>query len=966
VGNRKFVVFTALLGVAAAILAAPIIPGALVRIADVPAAAIWLVLAVLATVLPVRGVAGVTTLNISQLPLLTMLLLHGTGPALIASLLTGIAATVSSRTGNLRTDLQRAILNSAKHALSLLAAGWILWGASTGAGAIEMGIERAVFIRLLGAHAGYFLASAMILSFGLWLRDGRDPFEVWRANFGWGALVSWSTPLGAYLLALFFLEGGFLLIGILVAIGLIGILTVRDHVRIKSSVVHLVDALRLARDGNMPHLRGETRRVVELSVALGHKMRLPYRNLEVLEQAAMLHNVGYIAVDRDTVLKRSLLNDSEMNEIREHPESGMRILREVVGMGSVAAIVRCHHESPDGTGYPRGLRGKEIPLEAAIIKVAEAYVALTSQRPHRRKVFTKDQALDEIARAAGHSLDATVAYFLFEMMGRNDLAAKAAKGFGPPAGRRIKERLHKGKARPFLVLPRRRDQRRSMAFGACFVAVASLILFVFTRLGVSGSLGFASGWITCSPTGSLFFMLLLGLAALKPVRLPWGAYISSSSAIVLVMALVGGPLYAVMFGFAAVGWAMLLDPGRALSSSAKIINGLANGTNGFTSDSRAQTGYGAGKGAASGGGSEDAARNKSNGGITGVIKSKTLGARLSTASAYGFVLMLAGCGAWWAHGVGSRASTALGLQGTAGELMPFALATGVFYVIETMIQSALLSRDGISATRLWQRNYLKVFPEPLTYAACGYAILVGDSLLGLWAALPLFLFPTLWRHLALLRRQQLLKTQDGLIRAIAKAVDEKDRYTGGHSASVVEISVAVAREMGKSEPFVEQIEEAAIRHDLGKVSWPNQVLRKPARLDEYEEEEYKRTHPDVSADIASCAGSSAQVADMIRYHHERYDGLGYPHGLKGDDTPIGARILCVADSFDAMIHDRWYKRKRTLAGAVEEIRRCRGSQFDPRVVDAFLRVVDKMDLESIIEAVEIEVGEIREEVGAAH
>jgi HD-GYP domain-containing protein (c-di-GMP phosphodiesterase class II) len=399
-----------------------------------------------------------------------------------------------------------------------------------------------------------------------------------------------------------------------------------------------------------------------------------------------------------------------------------------------------------------------------------------------------------------------------------------------------------------------------------------------------------------------------------------------------------------------------------------MINGFINGMNGDRPRGKVKVDYTAGKSraSASDGDSPGGGGNKSNGGITGVIKSKTLGARLSTASAYGFVLMLAGCGAWWVHGLGSRVSSTLGLGGTAGELIPFALATGTFYVMETMIQSALLSHDGVSPARLWQRNYLKVFPEPLTYAACGYAILVSNDLLGLWAALPLFLFPTLWRHLALLKRQQLLRAQDSLIRAIAKAVDEKDRYTGGHSASVVEISVAIAREMGKSEPFVEQIEEAAIRHDLGKVSWPNQVLRKPARLDEYEEEEYKRTHPDVSAEIASCAGSSVQVAGMIRYHHERYDGLGYPHALKGDDIPIGARILCVADSFDAMIHDRWYKRKRTMAGAVEEIERCSGSQFDPGVVDAFLRVVDKVDLESIIEAVEIEVGEIREEIGAAH
>jgi hypothetical protein len=325
--------------------------------------------------------------------------------------------------------------------------------------------------------------------------------------------------------------------------------------------------------------------------------------------------------------------------------------------------------------------------------------------------------------------------------------------------------------------------------------------------------------------------------------------------------------------------------------------------------------------------------------------------------------MLAGTSAWLTFRLGRYFSGAMNLKGTAAEIMPFVLGVGTFYIFETLLQSALLSKGGISPSRLWQRNYLKIFPEPLTYAICGYAMLLGNNLLGLWAAIPLFLFPTLWRHLALLRRLELMKTKESLIRAIARAVDEKDRYTGGHSASVVEIGVIIAREMGKGEPFVEQIEEAAIRHDLGKVAWPNQVLRKPARFDEAEEEEYKWTHPDVSAEIAACAGSSYEVAAMIKYHHERFDGKGYPHGLGGENIPIGARILCVADSFDAMIHDRWYKRKRTIEGAVEEIQRCSGSQFDPDVVNAFLRVLGKMDLDRLIESVEVEVGEIREEVG---
>jgi HD-GYP domain-containing protein (c-di-GMP phosphodiesterase class II) len=305
--------------------------------------------------------------------------------------------------------------------------------------------------------------------------------------------------------------------------------------------------------------------------------------------------------------------------------------------------------------------------------------------------------------------------------------------------------------------------------------------------------------------------------------------------------------------------------------------------------------------------------------------------------------------------IGGRTANVLNIHESVAELIPFLLSVATFYLMESMAQAALLARAGLSPRRLWQRNYLKIFPEPLTYAVCGYAIVLSNDMLGLWAAVPLFLFPTFWRHLALLRRLHLLETKDSLIRSIARAIDEKDRYTGGHSASVVEFSVAIAREMGKSEPFVEELEEAAIRHDLGKVSWPSGVLRKPGILNEKEEEDYKWKHPDLSAEIAGRAGSTPAVTEMIRYHHERVDGEGYPHKLTGNKIPLGARILCVADAFDAMIHDRWYRRKRALQEAIDELVRCEGTQFDPAVVEAFKRVIDKTDLDTLVETVEEEV-----------
>ncbi len=916
----RFVIFTLLLGIAGITTLIATARPAVAVFTVSPASFFFVGLALLVTVLPVRGLRGVSRLDLTPLPLLTMALLYGTAAATVTAWASGAIASLASPTGKAKSDALRVVFNSSKRSLCVLAAGLLLWGRDPGSGLGELPGWH-ILARLLIAHAAYFSISTWLLSFGLWLRDGRNPFQVWRANFRWGALVSWSTPLGAYLLALFCLRGGFLLIGILIGVGLLGIYVARDHVRIYTSFLNLVDALRMARDGNLPHLKGETERVVDLATRLAQRMKLPRRAVELVERAAMLHNVGYISVDRDTVLKPAKLTESEMGEIRGHPESGMRILREVEGLDEVAQIVLNHHESPDGSGYPKGLRLEQIPLEASIVKVAEAYVAMRSERPHRARPLTHEEALEVIADESGRSFDATVAYYLFDLLGRSDLAERVSGGFGAPRRAELRRRLLPKQSRPVRFLPESPEERILMLKGAGLVAVTTILVVIFGRLRFAGA---TEG---LDATVSIFFAALLGLAGLRAVRLSWGAYVSASTAIVLPMALLGGPIYAVLFGLGAIGWGLIHEPDKALGKHSRP---------------------------------NPVPKAASNGGIAGLIKAKARAHRLSPVTSYGLVLSVAGVASSVTHRLGMRLGSALmqiGLGGWSWDLLGFLFTVTTFYLIETGLMSALLSRDGmhLSPWRLWQRNYLKIFPEPLTYAVCGYAIYLGYGMLGLWATLPLFLFPTFWRHLALLRRVELVKIKDSLLRAIAKAIDEKDRYTGGHSASVVELSVAIAREMGMSERFVEELEEAAIRHDLGKVSWPNQVLRKPARLNEHEEETYKLTHPDVSAEIARRAGSSGSVCDMIKYHHERWDGEGYPHRLKGEEIPVGARILCVADSFDAMIHDRWYRRRRMLDDAIEELKRCSGSQFDPQVVGAFMRLTTKIDLEQLVGRVEAEV-----------
>ncbi len=174
--------------------------------------------------------------------------------------------------------------------------------------------------------------------------------------------------------------------------------------------------------------------------------------------------------------------------------------------------------------------------------------------------------------------------------------------------------------------------------------------------------------------------------------------------------------------------------------------------------------------------------------------------------------------------------------------------------------------------------------------------------------------------------------------ALANAVDAKDTYTGGHAERLVEYAVAVGHALELPEQELADLRWAAILHDVGKIGVPDSVLKKPARLTA-EEWAVMRQHPQVGAHIIAPVRRLQKAASIVRSHHERWDGKGYPDGLAGESIPIGARILMVVDSDSAMVDDRVYRKGRSPQEALAEVGREAGHQFDPRVVDAFLRVM---------------------------
>ncbi len=175
------------------------------------------------------------------------------------------------------------------------------------------------------------------------------------------------------------------------------------------------------------------------------------------------------------------------------------------------------------------------------------------------------------------------------------------------------------------------------------------------------------------------------------------------------------------------------------------------------------------------------------------------------------------------------------------------------------------------------------------------------------------------------------------VTALALALDAKDEYTSGHSGRVSEISVVIAKELGMHDGALENIRLAGLIHDIGKIGVKEAVLNKPGMLTP-EEFEHIKTHPAIGERILKPIVEEQEILDMVRLHHERFDGRGYPDGLSGEQIPVGAAIMALADAYDAMTSDRPYRKSLGNAVAVEEIKKGSGTQFTPSVVEAFLRV----------------------------
>lgn len=287
------------------------------------------------------------------------------------------------------------------------------------------------------------------------------------------------------------------------------------------------------------------------------------------------------------------------------------------------------------------------------------------------------------------------------------------------------------------------------------------------------------------------------------------------------------------------------------------------------------------------------------------------------------------------------ADTTLSPIGSIENLIATVIAAVVYTLIDSGMIALVLSQVvGHSPLELWRANQRWALFEHISLPTVGILIpvLYQESVF----AVLIVIIPLLGPYLAFRSYRQVHEETRATLSTLADMLDRRDPYTAKHSQRVSNL----VERMLHTYPDVsfddyEKIITAARIHDLGKVTTSDATLLKPGKLEAHEFEEMKR-HPVDGAEIMRHISIFQDVATIIRHHHERWDGKGYPDGIAGEDIPVGSRLIAVSDTYDAMTTDRPYRSARSHEVTVEEIRRNAGLQFEPQAVEAFLRVIEEL------------------------
>ncbi|MET8569740.1 HD-GYP domain-containing protein [Streptomyces sp. NPDC004783] len=283
-------------------------------------------------------------------------------------------------------------------------------------------------------------------------------------------------------------------------------------------------------------------------------------------------------------------------------------------------------------------------------------------------------------------------------------------------------------------------------------------------------------------------------------------------------------------------------------------------------------------------------------------------------------------------------------------LLPAGAAVLAFCAVLTVLDGGILAlADRVPARRAWRGLFWRSLAPVAVHGLAGLMMAVlWLSPYGPVAAL-LVLLPMGVASWAFAQYHRERAAHQATIRALVQAVDIKDGYTRGHSERVGRASMMIARELGLDDERVETLRFAGILHDVGKLGVPTRLLRKDGPLTP-EERRVIELHPEYGHEMVRGIRFLGEARAAVLHHHERLDGSGYPYGLAGAQIPESARVVAVADAFDAMTSTRSYSRARPVSAAVEELRRCAGAQFDPRMVGALVRAVARHGWHPVVTA----------------
>ncbi|MFJ7202286.1 HD-GYP domain-containing protein [Streptomyces sp. NPDC098789] len=274
-------------------------------------------------------------------------------------------------------------------------------------------------------------------------------------------------------------------------------------------------------------------------------------------------------------------------------------------------------------------------------------------------------------------------------------------------------------------------------------------------------------------------------------------------------------------------------------------------------------------------------------------------------------------------------------------MLPAALAAVVFCLVLTALEAGVLATaERRPAATAWRAPLALSLAPHCVHGLAGLMMAVmWRSPYGPPAAL-LVLLPMYISCWVFAQYHHERAAHRSTIRALVQAVDLKDRYTRGHSERVGQASAMIARELGMAEDRLEVVRIAGILHDVGKIGVPTRLLRKDGPLTP-EERRIIELHPEYGHEMVRGIGFLGEARSAILHHHERVDGSGYPYGLAGGQIPVLARVVAVADAFDAMTSTRSYSRARPVPTALGELERCAGAQFDPDMVGALVRAIGR-------------------------